>query len=125
MFGRPIPIWLILGFLAYIALGATWNLVSTLGVGASSVTLHSVFGAAIAGLASWLAIEIWLQSRRILRAALANLAFTVVYYSLIAAGFATRGFYEGIVSAAIIGTILAAIWLAIYHYLKNQAKNHV
>ncbi len=125
MFGRPIPIWLILGFLAYIALGATWNLVSTLGVGTSSVTLHSVFGAAIAGLASWLAIEIWLQSRRILRAALANLGFTVVYYSLIAAGFATRGFYEGIVSAAIIGTILAAIWLAIYHYLKNQAKNHV
>ncbi|WP_029064200.1 hypothetical protein [Labrenzia sp. DG1229] len=125
MFGRPIPIWLILGFLAYIALGTTWNLVATLGVGASSVTLHSVFGAVIAGLASWLAVEIWLQSRRILRAALANLGFTVVYYSLIAAGFATRGFYEGIVSAAIIGTILAAIWLAIFYYLKGQTKNHV
>ncbi len=59
MFGRPIPIWIILAFLTYSVVGALSDMARAVGGGQAYAWASTLFGLLFSAVSVWLAAEIW------------------------------------------------------------------
>lgn len=124
MFGRPIPIWLILAFLAYAIVGTAKNLLASLSGEVSYGTVSLIFGILSLSANIWLFVEVWRRLRRQSLAAFCNLAlFGLMYGQALIAPVKMRDM-DQIVAVLMLAGMMTALWLAIALYLRrHQAKS--
>lgn len=119
MFGRPIPIWLILAYLGYGVLGTVRNLGAMLS-GTQNYSIYStVFSVVVAALSLWLIAEIWVRGSRVLWLAGVNAVVVIVGYGIIMFPVFLTGDQQQVIALSVMIAIMAAIWGSIYLYLRR------
>lgn len=119
MFGRPIPIWLILAFLGYGVLGTVRNMGAMLS-GTQHYSIYStVVSVVVAALSLWLIAEIWVRGSRVLWLAGVNAVVFIVGYGIIMLPVFLTGDQQQVIALSVMIAIMAAIWGSIYLYLRR------
>ncbi|KND18336.1 hypothetical protein ADZ37_13505 [Pannonibacter phragmitetus] len=119
MFGRPVPIWLIIAFLGYGVVGTARNLGAMLN-GTQNYALFDVgVSALVAALSAWLIAEIWVRGSRAVWLAGGILGAMVVLYGVKIASIMSTSSQQELVAILTFVVAVIAVWTAIFFYLRH------
>ncbi|WP_122519064.1 hypothetical protein [Pannonibacter phragmitetus] len=119
MFGRPVPIWLIIAFLGYGVASMARNLEPMLNGSQNYAIFDVAISVLTAALSVWLIAEIWVRGSRVVWLAGGILGAMVVLYGVKIVSLFSTSTPEEITAVSIFMVAVIAGWTAVVFYLRR------